>query len=220
MDVYAALDAIERFKGDNLTKTISRAEQRIAGLNSTEIAEVAHSLGLDDQFVEASQLIKRVSAQIDVVIHASGIITTLPKLLEPSERVISTSLGAGNTNRHFDLETDRRIAEFKFINWQGGSEAIRQNGLFKDFVNLAEYETDKMKELYVVETHHALKFLKGKRAIASVLKAFPALKQAIEEKYSGSMQSVSDYYSHHEKTVRIIDVNPMLLHSPPTPRAP
>jgi hypothetical protein len=39
--------------------------------------------------------------------------------------------------RSFDLETDRQVAEFKFIAWRGGAEAIRQNGLFIDIFRLA-----------------------------------------------------------------------------------
>ncbi|WP_283814259.1 hypothetical protein [Bradyrhizobium aeschynomenes] len=41
----------------------------------------------------------------------------LPHILEEGEIVDYVSLGAGNTGRPFDLETNRRIAEFKFIHW-------------------------------------------------------------------------------------------------------
>jgi hypothetical protein len=65
------------------------------------------------------------------------------------------SLSAGNTKRKFDLEANQRIAEFNFIRWQGGSESIRQNSLFKDFYGLAEQGTQKEKFLYVLGTEHA-----------------------------------------------------------------
>jgi hypothetical protein len=32
-------------------------------------------------------------------------------------------IGAGYTGREFDLETNYRVAEFKFIHWRGGPEA-------------------------------------------------------------------------------------------------
>ena len=80
----------------------------------------------------------------------------LPHILEPDERIEYVSLGAGNTGKAFDLETDRRNAEFKFINWRGGSEAIRENTLFKDFYLMAEHETHKLKFLYVLDTKHPL----------------------------------------------------------------
>ena len=62
----------------------------------------------------------------------------LPHTLEARGAVEYVSLGAGNTGREFDLETNRRIAEFKFIHWRGGAESIRQNQLFKDFYLVAE----------------------------------------------------------------------------------
>ena len=40
-----------------------------------------------------------------------------------------------------DLETNHRVAEFNFSHWQGGADTIRQNSLFKDFFQLAEYQT-------------------------------------------------------------------------------
>ena len=51
--------------------------------------------------------------QINVIVHAVGILVALPKILELGELVQSLSLGAGNTGRAHDLETDRRIDEFR-----------------------------------------------------------------------------------------------------------
>lgn len=65
------------------------------------------------------------------------------------EQIESLSLGAGNTGRSHDLEPDRRIAEFEFIEWRGGAESIRQNSLFVDLFNLASSDIDKRKVLYV-----------------------------------------------------------------------
>ena len=62
-----------------------------------------------------------------------------------NEVIEELSIGAGNTNRHFDLVTNKRIAEFKFINWSGKQDTIRQNSVFKDFFELDVYETDKKK---------------------------------------------------------------------------
>lgn len=55
-----------------------------------------------------------------MIMHAAGIMVALPWILESGEIVESLSLGAGNTGRDHDLETNRRIAEFKFIDWRGG----------------------------------------------------------------------------------------------------
>ena len=61
----------------------------------------------------AALLVKRSAGQINVIVHAVGILVALPKILEPGELVQSLSLGAGNTGRAHDLETDRRIDEFR-----------------------------------------------------------------------------------------------------------
>ncbi len=52
----------------------------------------------------------------------------LPKILKPGEIVEYVSLGAGNTGRQFDLETNRRVAELKFIRWRG-ADSIREGAL-------------------------------------------------------------------------------------------
>lgn len=61
-----------------------------------------------------------------------------------------------------------KLAEFKFICWCG-ADAIRQNSLFKDFYQRAEHPTPKAKFVYVLGTEYPVKFLNGRRAIASVL---------------------------------------------------
>jgi hypothetical protein len=63
---------------------------------------------------------KQVAGQINVVIHALVILLCLPHILKDHEVIEYVSLGAGNTARAFDLETNQRVAEFKFIRWQGG----------------------------------------------------------------------------------------------------
>ncbi len=67
----------------------------------------------------------------------------------------STSLWArANTRRPFDLETDRRVAEFKFINWRGGPESICQNSVFEVFFMTAENSMSKRKYLYHLGAEH------------------------------------------------------------------
>lgn len=64
--------------------------------------------------------IKRLSAQIDVKLHALGILLCPLHILkeQPGEQMESFSLGAANPGRAFDLVTSHRVAEFKFIHWQ------------------------------------------------------------------------------------------------------
>ena len=88
------------------------------------------------------------------------------------------------------METNHRIAEFKFIQWRGGAEVIRQNQLFKDFFLLAESGSDKRKYLYVVGTKYPLKFLNAGRAINSVLSRNVALLQQFRSKFGDQFQTV------------------------------
>ena len=136
-----------------------------------------------------------------------GILLCLPRLLESGEVVEYVSLGAGNTGRAFDLETNKRIAEFKFIRWQGGPEAIRQNALFKDFYLMAEYAGAKRKYLYVLGTEHPLKFFNGSRALSSILSRNVKLKGEFVAKFADQYPTVRDYYVPRKHAVIIQDVS-------------
>ncbi|AHK02716.1 hypothetical protein X971_2855 [Agrobacterium tumefaciens LBA4213 (Ach5)] len=153
---------------------------------------------------------KRLGSQINVTIHALGILLCLPHILEPDERVEYVSLGAGNTGRDFDLETNLRVAEFKFIRWRGGAESIRQNSLFKDYLLLAEHPTAKRKHLYLLGTEHALKFLRGGRALSSVLSRNDKLQKMFSGRFGETFRTARDYYAAHSYAVRIDDVSPWL----------
>lgn len=173
-----------------------------------EVRNLCSSRGVDDDFLASALSVKKIAGQINVIIHASGILRSLQEILEPGEQVVYVSLGAGNTGRKFDLETNYRVAEYKFIDWQGGPESIRQNGIFKDFFELAEYETPKKKFLYVVGDELPLKFFNGGRALKSVLSRQPRVLARITEKYGGGIERVCDYYNIKKHEVHVCDVSP------------
>ena len=81
--------------------------------------------------LRAAVVVKRAAAQIDEIVRTAGMLLCLPELLEDGEQIEGVSLAAGNTGKAFDLVTDRRIAEFTFIDWKGGSESIRKQKFFK-----------------------------------------------------------------------------------------
>src|ERR1700730_10679303 len=163
MELSEAVAALQKFGGADLTRTLARIEASLDGATADNCADALSACGADTEVLGAAGLIKQLAGQINVVIHALGILLCLPHILRPGEVIDYVSLGAGNTGRAFDLETSLRIAEFKFIHWQGGPESIRQNSLFKDFYEMAEHETHKEKHLYVLGTMHAEKFLNGGR---------------------------------------------------------
>lgn len=210
MSIPEALQAIAAFQGQSLTESLSRIEAAVVGLDGEALRSFCSDRAIDPGFILSATAIKQVAGQINVIIHAAGIVCSLPALLLPGETVESVSLGAGNTGRKFDLETSHRVAEYKFIDWQGGSESVRQNGLFKDFFELAEHETDKKRYLYVVGTQLPLKFLNSRQALKSVLSRYPAILQRIQAKYGPTVTVVRDYYELKKNLVEIADVSPYI----------
>lgn len=166
---FALYEAIETMmvltSNQSLTKTIANVEKDIKGANRVGINDVIQKEGIDESVLQAALLVKKRISQIDVAIHAIGIINSLKYILEEDETIEYLSLGAGNSGRKFDLETNKRIAEFKFINWSDKSNTIRQNTTFKDFFELVEYDTEKMKCLYILDKEKVLNFFNGNRAL-------------------------------------------------------
>jgi hypothetical protein len=208
MSIDKAIEAIKKFQGTSLTESLSGIETHIKGWGANEVQRLCDSRGIDDDFLASALAIKKMAGQINVIIHAAGILRSLQGILEPGETVEYVSLGAGNTGRKFDLETNRRIAEYKFIDWKGGAESIRQNGIFKDFFDLAEYEIEKKKFLYVIGDKLPLKFFNGGRALSSVLSKNHKMLERITEKYGSGIERVCDYYNLKKHEVCICDVSP------------
>jgi hypothetical protein len=207
MELATAAQLLQQFAGRDLGLTLSRIESALSGESVGACSEVFEQYSIDRETLEGAALLKSVAGQINVAIHALGIALCLPHILDSDEVMTQLSLGAGNTGKLWDLETDRRIAEFKFISWRGGPEAIRQNSVFKDFFYLAEYETDKSRHLYVLGTDHPLKFLRGRRALSSVLSRNAKLERDFRERYP-DLRVVSDYYFPRRDLVGIEDISP------------
>ncbi len=189
-----------------LTHRISALESDLVGHSASDAADLLARGGLDDSSLTAAVAVKRVAGQINVIVHALGILTALPYILEPGEVIEGMSLGAGNTGRDHDLVTDRRIAEFKFIEWRGGPESIRQNGLFIDLFNLASAATPKRKLMYVVGKAIPMRFLKNNRALTSVLSKDSGAAKRFRTLYGDRFRTVGQYFATIASTVDIVDL--------------
>jgi len=209
-DLVAAAKVVDAFAGAHLTSRISALESGFAGRRGSDVARLLGEQIVTHELLAAAKVLKKAAGQIHVVIHTVGILLCLPDLLDADERVESLSLGAGNTGRAFDLETNLRVAEFKFINWQGGSETIRQNSLFKDLFLLAEAPTPKRKCLYVLETEHPLKFLQGGRALDSVMSRQPKLWARFCERFGVRFSTVGEYYAVEGSKVELVSIASLL----------
>jgi hypothetical protein len=111
-----------------------------------------------------------------------------------------------NIGREFDLATDKRVAEFKFIKWQGGPESIRQNSIFYDFFTLAECTSVRKRYLYLLGTDEALKFLRGNRSLTSVLSKNRNISDQFRDRYNKEFKVVSDYYNAKQNLVELVDL--------------
>jgi len=105
MELARAAEEVQRFESGALTARISGAEQTLEGLRAEQLPATLVELGVGESLLSAATVLKRAVGQVNVLIHAVGILTSLPKILEPGETIAYLSLGAGNTGRPFDLET-------------------------------------------------------------------------------------------------------------------
>lgn len=155
--------------------------------------------------------VKRLSAQIDVLIHAYGMLLALPRILEDDETIEYLSLGAGNTGKPFDLVTSKRIAEFKFAEWDGRHNTIRQNNIFTNFLELAidTDSTGKAKYIYCLSADKVIRFLsKSERSLSSVLSrvSINMHHEDIQEEY----KTVNVFYHTYKDEVKIVDLSKYL----------
>jgi len=210
MRLPEAARRLEAFERGALTSRLATLEATFCGLRGARCSSRCDSDGIDSTLLQALLELKRVSGQINVSIHAVGVLLSLSAILKPHELVESLSLGAGNTGRSFDLVTNRRIAEFKFIRWRGGAESIRQNAIFKDFYGLAEARIRKEKYLYVLGLQHPLRFFSGGRSLTSVMSRNSKLLAAFRTKYGERFLTVREYFLHRKHAVQIVDLLPIV----------
>lgn len=153
-ELSEAIESLQAFAGADLTHTLAKIERSLQRVTAENYAAALTASGARGEVLGAASLGKRLAGQINVIVHALGILLCLPYILGRDDVIEYVSLGAGNTDRAFDVETSQRIAEFKFIRWQAGPESIRRNALVKDFCDMAEHPSLKEQFLYVLGTEH------------------------------------------------------------------
>ena len=207
----SAISAVHGFGyGRDLTQRISSIESDLRLTNRGDAIRAVDDVGISAQLVESALAIKAVAAQINVIVHAVGVLHSLPYILDENEVILSLSLGAGNTGRNHDLETDQQIAEFKFIDWKGGPESIRQNSLFLDIFNLASAETGKRRVLYLTGKPIPMRFLYGGRSLSSVLSRNIAARRRFDQLYGSRYKTVREYFQTVEESVEIVDLQDLV----------
>jgi hypothetical protein len=134
-----------------LTTAVRHLERALDGCHGKAAAEEVAAAGIDATLLAAAVATRRQLGRLNDLIHASAIGLMLPRLLEPDEVVQGRpSLAAGNDPaRPYDLQTDRRVAEFKLSYW-AGADAMRKRGVFKDLVHLAADQSGRRAQLFVL----------------------------------------------------------------------
>lgn len=204
--IAQALQQVDEFKGLLLANTVGQLESRLQRATLTQLEQVNYDMGISDVLLKAAAMVKRASAEINVVIHTVGILYSLPHLLRPAELIISTSLGAGNSGSEFDVVTDQRIAEFKFQFWQKGANALRKKTLFQDYYRLARNNTQKEKYLYVTETQRPLNFLQGKSSVKGIMDRNRSLWDDFNERFGGEYETVGEFYRRFADQVQVVNL--------------
>jgi hypothetical protein len=210
-DLRQALETVAGFgEGAKLTTRIAQLEATFQKTSLADLPGVLEREAVNEQLVRAAMSVKKAAGQINVVIHAVGILMSLPHVLAEDERILSLSLGAGNTGRDFDLETDLQVGEFKFTSWRGGAESIRQNQLFKDLLALLSDESGRKRRLYVTGKEQPLRFLNNKRALTSVLSKDRATAERFEARYGAKYQRVNEFWADVSHLVEIVDLEELV----------
>ncbi|ERB52852.1 hypothetical protein N806_32990 [Rhodococcus sp. P27] len=142
---------LEFLTTNELTKHLSSAESVFDGSDMTGFADAVEHFHFSEDLLDAALAIRQHVGRLNDVIHATVIARRLPLILEPGETVtVRPSLGAGNDpSRPFDVETDRRIAEFK-VSQCKSADTMRKRGVFADLVHLALDPTERRAQLFVV----------------------------------------------------------------------
>lgn len=207
MDNLKAIDLILEIKTPTLKENLTIIKNDLIGKNKLSIEN-------KDELYKAALIVKKLSSQINEIVHATGIINCIQKILEDDEIIESLSLASGAEGDGIDLVTNKRIAEFKFAIWQEGNNAngMRKRQVFADCVNLLLYQTEKEKELYVTSFESVSKFLNSKKAKwKNVLSKSGNLDKKLEEYLLDKKQNfetISEIYNY--SNVKIIDVTKYL----------
>lgn len=205
----ALLDFLDR---GPLTHTIAGLEHALDGSDGTALDRILGEYGVSPAVLEAGFLARERLGRINDVIHAVAIALCLPALLEPREVLTRPSLASGNDpSRPYDLETDRRIAEFKLAEWDG-NDAMRKRQLVKDLVHLAADDSGRRPELYVLG-ERPLRFLAETRStMAWALDRFPGTQALIQVRFGGlsTLTPIRDFRADAAAHVRIVDLSETL----------
>lgn len=83
--ITEAIHLLHAFRGADLTQTIYQIEQSVKGVSAEKYSAILSTSGAKAEVLGAAGLVKRLAGQINVVIHALGILLCLPHILQPAK---------------------------------------------------------------------------------------------------------------------------------------
>jgi hypothetical protein len=212
VELDRAVLRLSAFLGEQpLTAAIAEMEAGLEGATASGAADLAGRAGVDSELLSAALVVRRSFGRISDLIHAAAIVVLLPQILDDGETIVRRpSLAAGNDpSRPYDLETNRRVAEFKLSEWKG-ADAMRMRQTFKDLVYLAADESGRQPELFVVGTKPA-SFLRSSTSTASwALDRSPPGRRLFEKRFGSLDMSVADFTAGPGARVRITELGGLL----------
>jgi hypothetical protein len=210
--VKSFIDLHEFFGQENLSSRVVRLEARLEGADTETVGERVASEGMTDDLIRGALLVRQHAGRINDLIHAAMIVRALPKILEPGERIVRRpSLASGNDpSRKFDLETDRRVAEFKAAEWKG-RDAMRKRTLVADLVGLVLESGELRAELYVLGKL-PIDFLRNSNSTMdwTLGRSSPHLRSAYEQRFGSLAMTVSQFTRGPASEVAIVDLAELL----------
>ena len=205
MEATTAIKLIADFKGTSLQLRLNEIQSHLIG--KSQVSDFNQS-----ELFGAALTVKNISAQIDEIVHAAGILNSLPLILHENEKIQGISLAAGTGKERFDLITDYRVAEFKFSHWKK-SNGIRGKRVFADYVNLLLDTSERKKELYVVSFTQVNNFFQSEAEWKKILSKSDRLAIKLQEYLLVNKlkaETVNDIFKLGEAEIEIFDINKIM----------
>jgi hypothetical protein len=210
-DLPAQLAAVGAFLDKApLRNTVSELEIALAGCGPEQAADAAAAHGVTSELFRSALAARDALGKLSDLIHAAAIALALPHILEPGETLVRPSLAAGNTpDRLYDIETDRRIAEFKLARWDG-NDGGRQQPTVKDLVRLAADGSGRTAELYVRGTRPITWLRTTRSPVRQQLRRYRAELTAFETAFGDPGIALAAFVAGDASHVRLIDIEQRL----------
>jgi hypothetical protein len=194
-----------------LAESIAGLEANVEHATGLEVQAASMASGVDPALLAAAVTVRREFGRIGELIHAAAILVLLPTLLEEGETLVNRPALASENDarRPFDVETNRRVAEFKLGRWAGG-DAQRKREVFRDFVRLAADTSGRRPEIYLLGPEPARFLATSRQRVSWALERSPVTLRLFHERFGDVDVSVASFAAGPGARVRVVDAAPLL----------